>query len=355
VIELELTKEQLDELHREASKNPVERARRKCWVVYIRGIGIARKEVASIVRVDEDTVTEYVKKYVEGGLELLLSDDYRKPKGRLDEHTERLRKVFESHSPHTVNEAIEIIERETGVRLKNSGCRSFLRKLGMMCRRCGLVPGNALGEDDKQRQVQEEFYNQELLARVEEAKKGTRVLLFADAAHFVMGAFLGILWCFVRVLLPSSSGRKRYNVLGAYDPIKHEIISVTNSSVVNQETFCTLLDQIGQAYGGSGLPITVVLDNARYQKCQSVFENAAQLGIELLYLPPYSPNLNLIERLWRFVKKQVLYSRHYETFATFTEAIDNCLSKVTTHFQEAMHSLMTLKFQLFSKAENLTA
>ncbi len=68
MIELELTKEQFDELHREASKNPVERARRKCWVVYLRGRGISRKEVSSIVRVDEDTVTEYVRKYVEGGL-----------------------------------------------------------------------------------------------------------------------------------------------------------------------------------------------------------------------------------------------------------------------------------------------
>lgn len=355
MIELELTEQQFDELHREANKNPVERARRKCWVVYLRGRGITRKEVASIVRVDEDTVTEYVRKYVEGGLELLLSDDYRRPKGRLDEHTERLRKVFESQPPHTVNEAIEIIERETGVRLKNSGCRSFLGKLGMRCRRCGLVPGNAIGEDSKQRQAQEEFYTQELAPRVEESKQGARVLLFADAAHFVMGAFLGILWCFVRVLLPSSSGRKRYNVLGAYDPIKHQMISVTNSTVVNQETFCALLDKIGHAYGSSRLPITVVLDNARYQKCQSVFQKAAALGIELLYLPPYSPNLNLIERLWRFVKKQVLYSRHYETFATFTEAIDNCLVKITTHFQDAMKSLMTLNFQFFSKAENMTA
>ena len=67
MIELELTEQQFDELHREANKNPVERARRKCWVVYLRGRGITRKEVASIVRVDEDTVTEYVRKYVEGG------------------------------------------------------------------------------------------------------------------------------------------------------------------------------------------------------------------------------------------------------------------------------------------------
>ena len=354
MIELELSKEQFDELHREASKNPVERARRKCWVVYLRGRGISRKEVSSIVRVDEDTVTEYVRKYVEGGLKLLLFDDYRKPKGRLDDHTEHLRRVFESEPPHTVNEAIEIIERETGVRFKNSGCRSFLRKLGMRFRRCGLVPGNAFGEDGKQRKTQEDFYHHQLVPRIEEATQGTRVLLFADAAHFVMGAFLGMIWSVVRILLPSSSGRKRYNVLGAYDPIKHQVITATNSTVVNQETFCALLDQINHSYGTSGLPITVVLDNARYQKCQSVFQKAAALKIELLYLPPYSPNLNIIERLWRFIKKQVLYSRHYETFAKFTDAIDNCMKNITTHFQEKMKSLMTLNFQLFEKAEKMT-
>jgi len=127
-----------------------------------------------------------------------------------------------------------------------------------------------------------------------------------DAAHFVMGAFLGMLWCFVRQLLPSSSGRKRYNLLGAYGPVRHEVVTLTNDTVVNQETFCALLDKIATAYTNTGHPITVVLDNARYQKCQSAFDKAQELRIELLYLPAYSPNLNLIERLWRFVKKQVL-------------------------------------------------
>ena len=119
-----------------------------------------------------------------------------------------------------------------------------------------------------------------------------------------MGAFLGMLWCFVRQLLPSSTGRKRDNVLGAYDPILQQVIMQTNDTVVNQETFCALLDKIAAFYVSKGLSITLVLDNARYQKCQSVFDKAKALGIELLYLPAYSPNLTLIERLWRFVKKR---------------------------------------------------
>lgn len=132
-----------------------------------------------------------------------------------------------------------------------------------------------------------------------------------------MGAFLGMLWCFVRILLPSSCGRKRYNVLGAFNPITHEVITVTNDSYINQVVFCEFLDKISKSYCETGQPITLILDNARYQKCQSVFDKAKELGIELLYLPAYSPNLNLIERLWHFVKKEVLYSRYYKTFASF--------------------------------------
>jgi len=354
MIDLELTEAQLDELHQEASENPRARARRKCWVIYLRGKGYPCREIADVVRVDGDTVTEYLRKYRDGGLPGLLTEDYRKPGGQLDDHAERLKKVFETSPPHTVNQAIEVVERETGVRLKPSACRAFLHKLGMRCRRCGLVPGKAL-DDDKQLQAQQAFHDDKLQPRLEEARQGRRTVLFVDAAHFVMGAFLGTLWCFVRQLLPSSCGRQRYNVLGAYDPIRQEAVTLTNDTVVNQETFCALLDKIAAAYADAGLPVTLVLDNARYQKCQSVFDQAKALGIELLYLPAYSPNLNLIERLWRFVKKQVLYSIHYDTFAHFKASIDTCLRDLGTRFKSQMQTLMTLKFQLFSKTENLAA
>jgi transposase len=351
MIDLELTQEQLDELHKEASENPSARARKKCWVVYLRGKGYAHREIVDVVRVDGDTVTDYVRKYRDGGLSRLLAEDYRKQGGRLDAHAERLKEVFKKQPPHTVNHAIEVIERETGVRLKHSACRAFLRKLGMKFRRCGLVPGKAQ-DDEEQIQAQQEFHDHKLVPLLEETKQGRRTVLFVDAAHFVMGAFLGMLWCFVRQLLPSSCGRKRYNVVGAYDPIRHEVVTLTNDTVVNQETFCALLDKIASAYADTELPITLLLDNARYQKCQSVFDKAKALGIELLYLPAYSPNLNLIERLWRFVKKQVLYSNHYDKFATFKESIDGCLRDLGTRFKSKMQTLMTLKFQLFSKTEN---
>jgi transposase len=89
------------------------------------------------------------------------------------------------------------------------------------------------------------------------------------------------------------------------------------------------------------------LDNARYQKCQSVANKARELTIGLIYWPPYSPNLNLIERLWRFVKKQVLYSKHYDRFDTFRNSINTCISDLGTRFKNEMQSLMNMNFQLF--------
>jgi transposase len=98
-------------------------------------------------------------------------------------------------------------------------------------------------------------------------------------------------------------------------------------------------------------PITLVLDNAAYQRCQLVRDVARQLNIELLFLPSYSPNLNLIERLWKFVKKQALHSRHHTNYADFQAAIDSCLDELSTTHKPAIASLLTLKFQTF---ENVT-
>jgi transposase len=341
-----MTEKQLDELFSEMTLNTNSRARKKCWVVYLRKKGSRREEVAELLRIDEDTVTNYTKKYDESGLPGLLEENYRQPKSQLEPYTEQLKELFKKQVPHTVNQAIEMIDKEIGIRLKPSACRAFLKKMGMKCRRCGVVPGKAM-EDERQRQVQQEFHDNTLMPYLDEAKQGKRTVLFVDAAHFVMGAFLGMVWCFVRLLLPSASGRKRHNVLGAYDPISHEAITVTNDTYINQDVFCEFLEKISKAYADSGRPITLVLDNARYQKCPSVANKAKELNIELLYLPPYSPNLNLIERLWRFVKKQVLYSKYYDCFSTFRNSIDTCISDLGTRFKNEMQSLMTMNFQLF--------
>ena len=99
----------------------------------------------------------------------------------------------------------------------------------------------------------------------------------------------------------------------------------------------------------------LVLDNARYQHCAAVMTLAATLHIELLFLPSYSPNLNLIERLWKFVKRDVLYGRHYNNFSEFCGAIDGCLDNVPTKHRTQLDTLMTHNFQRFDTASFLAA
>ena len=123
----------------------------------------------------------------------------------------------------------------------------------------------------------------------------------------MLAPFLGYLWTRLRRFIRAPSGRQRFNVLGALNAVTHQLVTVTNDSYINAQSVCDLLRKIAAAH--EGIPITLILDNARYQKCKIVWALAESLKIELLYLPSYSPNLNLIERLWKFVKKQVLYSK----------------------------------------------
>lgn len=122
-------------------------------------------------------------------------------------------------------------------------------------------------------------------------------------------------------------------------------MTVTNSSYIYAHSVAALLYQLADSF--ANLPMTLVLDNARYQHCRFIKSLAADLPIELLFLPAYSPNLNLIERLWKFVKKQCLYSHYYEKFADFKQAIEDCLVEVSGRFKEQLTSLLALNFQTF--------
>jgi transposase len=113
------------------------------------------------------------------------------------------------------------------------------------------------------------------------------------------------------------------------------LTTVCNDTVINAEAVCELLRKLSARY--AGLPVTLVLDNARYQRCAVVQELAKGLRIELLFLPAYSPNLNLIERLWKFVKKECLSCRYYEDFARFKAAIVECLEGVEGALSHSVH------------------
>ena len=146
------------------------------------------------------------------------------------------------------------------------------------------------------------------------------------------------------------SGRKRYNVLGAINAITYDLCCVLNETYINALSVCDLLAQIKDRVKDD-FPVTVVLDNAKYQRCKHVLQCAEILNIELLFLPSYSPNLNLIERYWKWLRKDCLSSVYYTTFDKFKEAIDSSLLKTINHANKTeLQSLLNLKFQLYDNS-----
>lgn len=343
-IQLEFTPEIQRALNFERYHHPDPIVQRRMETLWLKSHPILSHEwIAKLAGVSENTMRDHFALYQEGGIEELKETHWHHPESALQPHTASLEAHFRAELPATIKEAQAEIETLTGIKRSETQVRAFLKRIGMRCRKVGMIPAKA--DPDQQA-----AYLQETLEpRLAEAQAGKCAVYFVDAAHFVLAPFLGFLWCFVRVLIRAPAGRQRFNVLGALNAITHELITVTNTTYITAESICELLYKLAAL--NLGVPITLVLDNARYQKCALVQTVADRLHIELCYLPAYSPNLNLIERLWKFVKKQCLYSKYYADFAAFKAAIETCLSETHTKHKDALDSLLTLRFQTFEKAQ----
>ncbi len=152
--------------------------------------------------------------------------------------------------------------------------------------------------------------------------------------------------------MPTPSGRNRWNILGAVNAVTKEILTVENDKYINAESVCIMLNKIADRK--CGIPITIILDNVPYQRCSIVEEHAKLLGIELLFLPSYSPNLNIIERLWKFIKTKYLYCKYYDTFSKFVKAIKSCFDKDFYNNLKELETLLSLNFQSFKNVKILT-
>jgi transposase len=339
MVEIEFSSEVVEQLHYERRYHSHPRVRQRMEVVYLKALGYQHQEIGRITGIDQTTLRRYLRMYQTGGIEALKVLNFYRPKSELDKHREQLKAEFEARPAKSINEAVQRIEKLTGIRRSPTQVSKFLKKLGLKRLKVGHIPSKA---DPEKQKV---FLEEELEPRLEEARKGERHVFFVDAAHFVMRPFLGFLWCFVRQFIRAPSGRKRFNVLGALHATSLQVVTFTNDSYINSLSVARLMCKIAVEF--AGVPITLVMDNARYQRCRFVMDLATALGIELLFLPSYSPNLNLIERLWKFVKKKCLYSQYYETFASFQQAIADCIAETDGEYRQELASLLTLKFQTF--------
>ena len=170
-------------------------------------------------------------------------------------------------------------------------------------------------------------------------------MLFADAVHFLHNVHAGGLWARrgQRPTLCANAGRARYSVLGAYSAVSGQYAGIATEGMVNAVTVCQWIDRLEAAFPEAER-ITVYVDNARYFHARLVKAYLLDKRVRFVFLPPYSPNLNLIERLWKFCKKTVL--RHfYQSFSEFTGAIDAFFANLS-EYREALATLMTEKFEV---------
>ena len=341
---LQLSEAEIAVLNYERFHYPNPLVQKRMQSIYLRGVlGYSKTEIGKILGRHRHTVSSDLNRYKTGGIEAVKQVNYGTNKSELAQHAVSLKKLFEEHPPSSVKEAAQRIKELTGIERSPSQIYTFIKKqLGMKFVKTGHIPAKA----DPQKQKQ--WLENDLEPALDLAKQGLAHVLFMDAAHFVLAPFLCFLWCFKRVFIKAPAGRKRLNVLGAVNALTKEVYFISNQGKINAQVIADFLHQL-RIYYADMKPIYIVLDNARYQHCQFVKYVAWQFNIHLVFLPPYSPNLNIIERLWKFVKKKCLYAKYYHTFEAFKNAIISTMNQTNSNpkYKQQLSSLLTLNFQTF--------
>jgi len=322
-----LSKDELAELRiaHKAAKN--KNAAYRINAVILLGTAWTLKKVKAALLLDDETLRGYVQKYKENGIGGLLETHYVGRECRLNESEQNfLRQELDSKIYLTTHSVIELVESKFGIEYTMSGMRDLLHRLGYEYKKPKLVPGNP--DID----AQEEFVNF-YEKFMQDKPKGAEVL-FIDAVHPEHNAMAAYGWIKrgEKRELKTNSGRQRINLHGAINAETHEV-TVIESDTVNKDSTIQLLEIIHQKYFLASM-VYIILDNASYHYSKEVREYLEDKKIKLVFLPPYSPNLNLIERLWKFFKKKVLYNQYYENVKEFRKACIKFFKNIDQHSNE---------------------
>jgi len=307
--------------------------------VILLGQGRGVKDVADALLMDPETVRTYFKRYQRGGIDELLRMSYVGSEAWLDEvQLRELDAHLQEQVYQSATEVARYVEQRWGVRYTVSGMTALLHRLGYRYKKPHLQPVKHPPVADQQAWV--EKYQQ-----LKDAKAPDDVIVFMDAAHPQHNPVLGGGWIKrgKRHAIQSNTGRQRLNINGA---INIETFNLTYrfDETIDAVSTIALFHQLEQAYPEAPR-IIVFCDNARYYKSKLVAEYLQTSRIQMEPLPPYSPNLNLIERFWKFFKKNVLYNRYYERFQDFRDASNAFLSGLDAHVPR-LRTLLTENFQI---------
>lgn len=314
-----------------------------CIILYAQGYRL--QKIRQILLVGVRTLKKWVNTFITQGIDGLRQWGYKGQSSKLsDEQWVEVEEELERKPYHRAREVAAFVKDKFGMEYTERGMQALLRRKGYRHIKTRLVPGKV--DEDKRREQQEFVKNYFDL----KAELGLRDRLYhVDAVHPTHNVKISYVWTKKgqRRRMRSNSGRKRYNILGAYCPQDQEYIDIRGTDNVNGETLQRLIDEI-RARHPEAERIILILDNARYNRARSVREHVEGSNVELEFLPSYSPNLNLIERLWRFLKGKVMTTYH-ETFEQFVDEIGKVLDNLDEYADE-LASLMTEKFEVLACA-----
>ena len=339
MVDYRLTSDELMQLRAAHWRTRDQREADRIKAVILLGSGWRAEDIAEALLVDPNTVRTHFKRYRAVGLAELLKVEYRGSDVLLsDAQLDRLDLHLQEHLYLSAKDIAAWVEAEFKVSYTPSGMTALLHRLGFVYKK---EPKRVPGKADPEAQ-------RAFLATYEDLKKNKApddVIVFMDAVHPQHNPVLGCAWIKrgkdreVR----SNSGRQRLNINGAIDLERMEPV-VRYDDTINAESTIALFDQLLLVYAYDTC-IYVICDNARYYRPKAVQEYLEDSRIKLVFLPPYAPNLNPIERLWKLFKKTTLYNRYYESFGDFRSACEGFFGN--SHlYRDQMRSLLTENFAI---------
>ena len=333
-----LTSKQLSELRLAHGNESYKYAADRIKAVYSLGMGYSVSDVASILMLSDETIRNYMKSYQAGGLSALVQNRHQ---GRAcflnDAELMDLSHHLENHTYLDVESIACYVSRTFNINYSMSGLTQLLHRLGFVYKKAKAIPSKA--DSNEQQAYLEALLN--LLKNKD--KKGPHY--FVDGVHPQHNTAPAYGWIKQgkEAVIKTNTGRRRINLNGALNADTLSVV-VRSDASINAQSTIELFKQLESKHTDANT-IYVTLDNARYYRSRLVQSYLEDSKIQCLFLPPYSPNLNLIERLWKYMKKVVLRNRYYEKFEDFREAIFHFFSHIKSH-QHKLSTLLTMNFHI---------
>jgi len=302
--------------------------------------GWAAERVAEALFIDAETVREHRRLYETAGIAGLERLNYEGSDPALNEaQLGALKAEPDAHLYMRSKEVCDFVQRRFGVDYTPNAMTKLLKRLGFVYKKPKCVPAKADAVAQKQ------FAKETLLPLMAQANVDNP-LYFVDGMHPSYSAHPGFGWIRRGVTreLKSNHGRVNVNINGALSWPDREVVHL-EAEKITSEAMIALFETLAARHP-TATAINVVLDNASYNRSAAVKEYLAteRCRIRLVFLPPYAPNLNLIERLWWFLKKTTLWNEYYPTFAGFKAAIDGFFRNLN-NCREQLTSLITDHFR----------